>query len=151
MSFTSDETSIVSLSLVWICLRKRSISSKESLNAFWQQLDHDDHMIESVVVIDLDTIVRAHAFDASQDVFYLRREYVRSADDEHVVGAGANLLHTRMSTPACAWFGDHIAQVVRAITQDGERLLVERREHQLAGTPSGSGSPVFGSTISQKK
>ena len=45
---------------------------------FWQQLDHDDHMIESVVVIDLDTIVRAHAFDASQDVFYLRREYVRS-------------------------------------------------------------------------
>ena len=88
--------------------------------------------VESVIVIDLDTIVRAYAFDASQDILHLRREHIRSADDEHIIGAGTYLLHARMSSPACARLGDHIAQVVRAVTQHGERLLIERREHQLA-------------------
>ncbi len=90
------------------------------------------HPVEAVRRLHDDAVVRRDALNAGEHVLHLAREHVRAADDEHIVAAGAHLLHARARAAAGARLAYHAGQVVRAVAQHGDGLLVERREHELA-------------------
>ena len=90
------------------------------------------HAVEAPGGVDDDAVMGRDALDAGEHVFHLRGEHVRAADDEHVVGARAHLPHARVGAAAGARLAGDAREVVRAVAQDGDGLLAERREHKLA-------------------
>ena len=76
--------------------------------------------------------MRGHAVNARKHVFHLAGEHVRPANDEHIVAARTDLLHPCGRAAALAGLRNHARQVMRAITQNRNSLLVERGEDQLA-------------------
>ena len=76
--------------------------------------------------------MRGDTLDAREHVLDLAREHVRSADDEHVVAARADLLHTRMRAAAAALLGNDARQVVRTVAKHRDAFFVERRQNELA-------------------
>ena len=62
----------------------------------------------------------------------MAREHVRTANDEHIIATGTDLLHPCGRAAALAGIRNHARQVVRAIAQNRDSLLVERGEDQLA-------------------
>ena len=81
-------------------------------------------------------VARQHAlvvrrqFRAAQDqLLDLGREHVDAADDHHVVAAAGDLFHPAHG--ACG-AGQQARQIARAVADDGQRLLGQAGEHQLA-------------------
>ena len=74
----------------------------------------------------------------------LAREHVDAADDQHVVAAAGDALHTAERPPARARLGDDPRDVPRAVADDRDALLRERREHDLADLAVGHGLKRLG-------
>ena len=102
-----------------------------------------DINIESICVVDavdLDLVVgRVALFE--ENGLDLAGEHVDAADDHHVVAAAHGLGHLDMCPPAGAFLTGEDADVLGAVTQEGEAFLVEGSEDQCT-------SPVLGSMIS---
>src|SRR5437773_10347512 len=73
--------------------------------------------------------MRAEPWLPEDQLLDLRREQVDAADDQHVVGAAGDFLH-----PAHGARGprEQARQVPGAVPDDGQCLLGERGEYQLA-------------------
>ena len=95
-------------------------------------LEADLEVVEVLLAVDDDEVVRAHALDLEEHVLDLAGEHVDAADDEHVVGALAHLAHARQRAPALAARRVERRQVVGAVAQEREGLLGERRDDELA-------------------
>ena len=78
---------------------------------------------------DLAVVVRRQRRLPQDQFLDLRGEYVDAADDHHVVGPAGNLLH-----PAHAARGgwQQAGEIARAVTDDRQRFLGQRREHEFA-------------------
>ena len=95
---------------------------------------HLDEHIERVGVVDAvdhDLIVGCVAL-FEQHRLDLRREDVYALDDQHIVAAAHGLAHLDMRPPAGAVLMTQNADIARAVAQQREGLLRDRRKHQLA-------------------
>ena len=79
--------------------------------------------------VDLQLVVRGEVFELHDLLFQLGREDVDAADDEHIVTATADPVHTTHGT-GCA--GQQARQVAGAITDHRQRLLGQRGKQQFA-------------------
>ena len=91
-----------------------------------------------LVPLDDELVVRLDAVEAEQHALDLAREDVDAADDEHVVGAAEDARHARERPPAHARLPRERREVAGAVAQQRERLLRERREHELADLAVGN-------------
>ena len=79
--------------------------------------------------IDLQLVVRGEVFELHDLLFQLGREDVDAADDEHIVTATADPVHT---THGAGGPWKQARQVAGAITNNRQRLLGQRGEQQFA-------------------
>src|SRR5438132_1382375 len=95
-------------------------------------LDLDCQLVETLVALDDELVVRLQALDGEEHALDLAREDVHAADDEHVVRAPLHPRHARERSPARARLARQRREVARAVPQQRHRLLRQRREHELA-------------------
>ena len=92
-------------------------------------LEVNDDLVEVPRPGDLDQIVRREHALPDDQLLDLGREHVDAADDQHVVGTPGDLLDAAHRTGRRR---QEAREVARAVAHDRQRLLGERREHQLA-------------------
>jgi hypothetical protein len=76
-------------------------------------------------------MVRLHAL-LKKHVLDLAREYVYTADDEHIVTASDGLAHSYQGSAAGAFFVRYRSKVTSAVTDKRKRLLTDAGENKLA-------------------
>ena len=74
----------------------------------------------------------------------LGREYINALDNEHIVAAATGFAHLHKGTSTGALFAGEYANVAGAIAQQGERLLGQGSENQLALGSFGQNLPGVG-------
>ena len=82
--------------------------------------------------LDGQLVVRRDALDPEQDVLDLRGIDVDAAQDQHVVAAAVDRAHAGERAPARARRRVDGGDVGRAVAQQRQRLLRQRRDHELA-------------------
>ena len=112
----------------------RRISSEKTASETSTQISRSS---SACCPVDDDLVVGLHALDLQQHRLDLRGEDVDAADDQHVVGAAGDLLHADQRAAAGARSRGAGGDVARAVADDRQRLLGERREDQLAPLPVG--------------
>ena len=94
-------------------------------------LDLDGHSVEVLCTIEIDHVVRLDFTVCKKHSFDLRREYVYTADDHHIVGTSCYLLDLRCGTSALTLAVVKTCQVMRVVTQKRYAFLRDRREYQF--------------------
>ena len=111
------------------------------------QRDHLVHFIRIIIRsyfhLDLESIGVVHTVHHDQVMrfefrhfqqygFNLRREYVDTTDDHHIVATAEDTAHTDSGTAAFALFIDQVRQVTRTVTDHRHTFLGQGGKYQLA-------------------
>ena len=79
--------------------------------------------------VHLKLVVRRKVFELHNLLFQLRREDVDAANDQHIVAAAADPIHTAHAARGCR---EQTRQVAGAVADHRQRLFGQRGEQQFA-------------------
>ena len=107
---------------------KRNVFNCQPFRQFYRQLE----CIGIVFSANVQLVIHSQFLELGNNRFYLGREYVDAADDQHVISTSEHSTHTHCRSSARTLVSHKITDVTSPVSDHRHAFLAQRRDDQFA-------------------